>query len=127
MESFHLPGASSLIEELDRRVMVVLRDGRHLVGILSSIDQYSNIVLEEAYDYLYAGNKVFKEPCNDVIIVRSDNIVLVGQMDDEKEANSSLVEVDRATYEKELSEKMNKDEDYVALTDQEIWDFNDPA
>lgn len=47
--------------------------------------------------------------------------------DDEKEANSSLVEVDRATYEKELSEKMNKDEDYVALTDQEIWDFNDPA
>lgn len=43
MESFHLPGASSLIEELDRRVMVVLRDGRHLVGILSSIDQYCEL------------------------------------------------------------------------------------
>ncbi|GBG28337.1 U6 snRNA-associated Sm-like protein LSm1 [Hondaea fermentalgiana] len=45
MENYHLPGASSLIEELDRRVMVVLRDGRHLVGILSSIDKYCELAL----------------------------------------------------------------------------------
>ena len=29
----YLPGSSSLVEELDKRVLIVLRDGRHLVGV----------------------------------------------------------------------------------------------
>ena len=28
-----LPGSASLVEQLDRRIMIVLRDGRHLVGV----------------------------------------------------------------------------------------------
>lgn len=28
-----LPGSASLVEQLDRRMMIVLRDGRHLVGV----------------------------------------------------------------------------------------------
>lgn len=31
-----LPGSASLVEQLDRRIMIVLRDGRHLVGVSSS-------------------------------------------------------------------------------------------
>lgn len=29
----YLPGSSSLVEELEKRVLVVLRDGRHIVGV----------------------------------------------------------------------------------------------
>jgi hypothetical protein len=29
----YLPGSASLVEELDQPLMVVLRDGRHLVGV----------------------------------------------------------------------------------------------
>jgi hypothetical protein len=29
----YLPGSSSLVEELDQRLLMVLRDGRHLVGV----------------------------------------------------------------------------------------------
>eukprot|EP00980_Cylindrotheca_fusiformis_P005658 scaffold1184_cov132-Cylindrotheca_fusiformis.AAC.79 len=29
----YLPGSSSLVEELDTRVLIVLRDGRHIVGV----------------------------------------------------------------------------------------------
>jgi hypothetical protein len=29
----YLAGSSSLVEELETRVLVVLRDGRHLVGV----------------------------------------------------------------------------------------------
>ena len=32
----YLPGSSSLVEELDQRSMVVLRDGRHIVGVSGS-------------------------------------------------------------------------------------------
>ena len=28
-----LPGSSSLVEDLDQRILVVLRDGRHIVGV----------------------------------------------------------------------------------------------
>lgn len=29
----YLPGSASLVEELDRRVLLVLRDGKHIVGV----------------------------------------------------------------------------------------------
>ena len=29
----YLPGSSSLVEELDKRVLIVLRDGKHLIGV----------------------------------------------------------------------------------------------
>lgn len=29
----YLPGSSSLVEELDQRVLIVLRDGKHLIGV----------------------------------------------------------------------------------------------
>jgi len=43
-----LPGAASLVEQLDKRVLLVLRDGRHITGVVRSFDQFSNVVLEDA-------------------------------------------------------------------------------
>ena len=31
----YLPGSSSLVEELDQRLLIILRDGKHLVGVSS--------------------------------------------------------------------------------------------
>jgi hypothetical protein len=33
----YLPGSSSLVEELDRRVLLVLRDGKHLIGVRKNV------------------------------------------------------------------------------------------
>jgi small nuclear ribonucleoprotein (snRNP)-like protein len=53
----YLPGATSLLNDLDKKVLLVLRDGRHLVGVLRSFDQYLNLILEEAYErVLLPGN-----------------------------------------------------------------------
>ena len=41
----YLPGTASLIEEIDKKLLVVLRDGRTLIGWLRSIDQFANLVL----------------------------------------------------------------------------------
>ena len=38
----YLPGTASLLEELDKRLMVLLRDGRTLIGYLRSVDQVPN-------------------------------------------------------------------------------------
>ena len=53
----YLPGTASLIEHLDRQLLVVLRDGRHLVGTLKSFDQFMNLRLDNAAERVaYKGN-----------------------------------------------------------------------
>jgi hypothetical protein len=40
------PPGISIVEELDKRLMVQLRDGRKVIGILRSFDQFANLILE---------------------------------------------------------------------------------
>ena len=42
MEQFQLTGTASLAEELDKALMVVLRDNRKIVGTLRSFDQFGD-------------------------------------------------------------------------------------
>jgi len=80
----YLPGSSSLVEELDKRVLIVLRDGRHLVGMLRSFDQFSNMVLEEASERKMHRDKegvtYFADVPLGVYIVRGDSMVMLGQI-----------------------------------------------
>jgi small nuclear ribonucleoprotein (snRNP)-like protein len=46
----YLPGAASLVDQLDSKIFTILRDGRNLVGTLRSFDQYLNLVLEETFE-----------------------------------------------------------------------------
>ena len=39
-----------MFENLDKFVIVVLRDGRHLFGTLASYDQFGNLVLIKAVE-----------------------------------------------------------------------------
>ena len=38
-----LPGAVSLLDQLDKRLLVVLRDGKTLIGYLRTLDQFGFI------------------------------------------------------------------------------------
>jgi small nuclear ribonucleoprotein (snRNP)-like protein len=50
-------GAASLLEQLDKRIMIILRDGRHFVGKLRSFDHFMNLILEETCErVLITGN-----------------------------------------------------------------------
>lgn len=40
------PPGVALVEELDKLLMVQLRDGRKILGVLRSFDQFANLVLE---------------------------------------------------------------------------------
>ena len=51
----YLPGTASLIEEIDKKLLVVLRDGRTLIGWLRSIDQFANLVLHRCVLMMVVG------------------------------------------------------------------------
>lgn len=56
----YLPGAASLLEQLDKIVLIILRDGKHLVGTLRSVDQYLNIILENTCERIILTGQLFK-------------------------------------------------------------------
>ena len=65
-------------------MLAVLRDGTHLVGILRSFDQFSNVVLENAVERRNIGKQCIDIPLG-LFILRGDNIVLLGAVDEVKE------------------------------------------
>ena len=49
----YLPGTAGLIEEIDKKHLVVLRDGRTLIGVLRAIDQFANLVLHGTVERIH--------------------------------------------------------------------------
>ncbi|KAF7723178.1 SM-like, degradation of cytoplasmic mRNAs and positively regulates transcription initiation [Apophysomyces ossiformis] len=72
--------------------MVVLRDGRKLIGILRSFDQFANLVLQDTIERIYVGNCYGDIP-RGIFLIRGENVVLLGEIDLEKEEYSNLRQV----------------------------------
>lgn len=64
----YMPGTASLIEDVDKQIMVVLRDGRTLIGYLRSIDQYANLLLSSTFERIHVGNKFGDVPKGSLIL-----------------------------------------------------------
>ena len=92
MSLSYLPGTASLLEELDKKLMVLLRDGRTLIGepapppwpgYLRSVDQFANLVLHQTIERIHVG-KCYGDIPRGVFVVRGENVVLLGEIDAEK-------------------------------------------
>ncbi|XP_053206418.1 U6 snRNA-associated Sm-like protein LSm1 [Panonychus citri] len=84
----YLPGTASLLEVLDKKLMVLLRDGRSIIGILRSIDQFANLVLHRSIERIHVKNK-YADIDIGVILIRGENVVLCGEIDAEYENRSN--------------------------------------
>ena len=60
-------------------MLVQLRDGRKIIGIMRSFDQFANIVLEEAVERLLVGKRFADMPLG-IYVIRGENVVLLGQI-----------------------------------------------
>ncbi|GMT14637.1 hypothetical protein PFISCL1PPCAC_5934, partial [Pristionchus fissidentatus] len=89
----YLPGAISLFEQLDKHLIVVLRDGRKLIGYLRSIDQFANLVLDEVVERTYI-QKYYSEISHGILLIRGENVVLAGELDDTIETGQIKVSID---------------------------------
>jgi U6 snRNA-associated Sm-like protein LSm1 len=100
----------ALVEELDKKVFVQLLDGCKFLGILRSIDVYGNLVLESTYERRVCGRLYHDKYCG-LHIVRGENIVLMGQVDLDKEHPAELQAVaadviDKALKDEQISDRM---------------------
>ncbi|TNY17599.1 hypothetical protein DMC30DRAFT_100029 [Rhodotorula diobovata] len=74
--------SGALIELVDKKVLVHLRDDRKLIGVLRSYDQYANLVLTQTIERLYhPATKAYAQTERGVFLVRGENVVLLGEVD----------------------------------------------
>jgi len=74
-----LYGASSLVDQLDKQVVVCLRDGRNIVGWLRSFDQFANIVLEDAVERIVVA-ETFGDVPQGIFVIRGENVMILGEV-----------------------------------------------
>jgi len=65
-------------------MLVVLRDGRKLLGVLRSYDQFANLVLEDTTERIYHGATYAEEHVG-IFLIRGENVVLLGEVDLDQE------------------------------------------
>ncbi|KAL1893877.1 hypothetical protein Cpir12675_003895 [Ceratocystis pirilliformis] len=84
--------AAQLLDLTDKKLVVVLRDGRKLFGMLRSFDQFANLVLQSTTERLFVPPSspttpgLFTDIDRGVFLVRGENVLLLGEI------NMDLVE-----------------------------------
>mmetsp|Transcript_4822 Transcript_4822/g.14534 ORF Transcript_4822/g.14534 Transcript_4822/m.14534 type:complete len:145 (+) Transcript_4822:2877-3311(+) len=84
-DGLKLFGAATLVEQLDKQVIVCLRDGRCILGWLRSFDQYANVVLENAVERIVVAES-FGDIPQGIFVIRGENVMILGEVDPSREA-----------------------------------------
>lgn len=72
--------AGLLLDYVDKKVTLTLRDSTIVVGILRSFDQFGSFVLQDAVEKIYIDNFYATRDLG-VYLVRGDTVALLGEFD----------------------------------------------
>mmetsp|Transcript_105356 Transcript_105356/g.267748 ORF Transcript_105356/g.267748 Transcript_105356/m.267748 type:complete len:152 (+) Transcript_105356:103-558(+) len=80
--------ASNLEDNVDKQLLVVLRDDRKLVGYLRTFDQFANLLLEHTVErHILIDEKLYADVYFGTMMIRGENVCLFGEIDlDRKQA-----------------------------------------
>lgn len=79
--------AAQLLDLTDKKLMVALRDGRKLLGILRSWDQFANLVLQSTTERIFVPpgpnnpRGLYADIPRGIFLVRGENVLLLGEID----------------------------------------------
>lgn len=91
LESYAFTTAAAIVGSVDRKIFVLLRDGRNIFGILRTFDQFANVVLQDTIERIYLDDGAggaptkFGETYRGVFMVRGENVVMMGELDIDRE------------------------------------------
>lgn len=110
--------AAQLLDLTDKKLMVSLRDGRKLIGILRSWDQFANLVLQSTVERIFITHTtppLYADIPRGVFLVRGENVLLLGEIDLDKDDvipdgyELASVEKVHALAKKEASDRKSRD------------------
>jgi len=136
-----LPGSASLVEQLDRKLMIILRDGRQLVGVLKTFDQFNNMIICRTYERRFLSIKLERETMSTytnkgtnakiehdyyytdiplgLYLIRGDSVALLGEVEEYFTHGSKNDENEnnykKLTYFQKQNIKKVSPEDFISL------------
>ncbi|AMD19117.1 HBR216Wp [Eremothecium sinecaudum] len=86
LDQYNFTTTAAIVGSVDRKIFVLLRDGRMLFGVLRTFDQYANLILQHSVERIYVTEENQYAECDrGVFMVRGENVVMLGEVDIDKE------------------------------------------
>eukprot|EP00435_Cladocopium_sp_Y103_P020734 s2863_g5.t1 len=78
--------ASNLEENVDKKLLIILRDGRKLIGWLRTFDQFANLLVEHVVErHIIFEEKVYADIYLGTMLIRGENVCLFGEVDPDRQ------------------------------------------
>lgn len=85
LDQYNFTTTAAIVGSVDRKVFVLLRDGRILFGVLRTFDQYANLILQHTIERIYLKDNKYSEKDHGVFMIRGENVVMLGEVNIDKE------------------------------------------
>ncbi|WVQ95906.1 hypothetical protein IAU59_003005 [Kwoniella sp. CBS 9459] len=108
--------SGSLVDLVDKKVMVILRDGRKLIGVFRSYDQFANFLLESCIERIHHRFEYADKDIG-ILLIRGENVVALGEIDLIAEDMVPLREVPWAELEEKIAAETKRRERDHAIKD----------
>ncbi|KAI5855915.1 hypothetical protein BZA05DRAFT_390041 [Tricharina praecox] len=80
--------SAQLLDLTDKKLMITLRDGKKMIGVLRAWDQ-ANLVIQNTTERIFAGGMYCDIP-RGIYIVRGENVLLLGEIDLDREDDIAI-------------------------------------
>lgn len=111
LDQYNFTTTAAIVGSVDRKIFVLLRDGKMLFGVLRTFDQYANLILEHSVERIYfTESNQYAEENRGLFMVRGENVVMLGEVDIDKE-DKPLASMERIPFSK--AAKMKKQNDNI--------------
>mmetsp|Transcript_45503 Transcript_45503/g.105483 ORF Transcript_45503/g.105483 Transcript_45503/m.105483 type:complete len:128 (+) Transcript_45503:34-417(+) len=81
--------ASNLEENVDKKLLIILRDGRILAGWLRTFDQFANLLIENTVErHVLCEEKTYADLYLGTMLIRGENVSLFGEIDPDREGTT---------------------------------------
>lgn len=91
LQSYPFTTAAAIIGFVDRKVSAILVDGRSIIGVLRTFDQFGNLVIHDSVERIYfTDTKEYAESSvQQIYVIRGENILMMGDLDIDIEDNAT--------------------------------------
>lgn len=118
LDQYNFTTTAAIVGSVDRKIFVLLRDGKMLFGVLRTFDQYANLILQHCVERIYfTESNQYAEEDRGLFMVRGENVVMLGEVDIDKE-DKPLTSMERIPFSKAAKiRKQNDDKRYKLETE----------
>ncbi|KAG0656777.1 SM-like, degradation of cytoplasmic mRNAs and positively regulates transcription initiation [Maudiozyma exigua] len=117
LDQYNFTTTAAIVSSVDRKIFVLLRDGKLLFGVLRTFDQYANLILQHCVERIYLTGEhkgKYAEEDRGIFMIRGENVVMLGEVDIDKE-DQPLESLEQIPFtEAQSIKKLNDDSKYAS-------------